>query len=191
MGTNANGSCQVNEHERFWAKVNKTDTCWLWTACVAYPGYGRFGVGGARRNGGYIALAHRWSYEESFGPIPEGLVLDHLCGVKNCVNPAHLEVVTPAENAWRAHSPESPWYRGAPLPPVASRKDACRNGHPWTTETEMTVNAGNGIVARRCRICFHEYLRRKKSDWRELNNNDRGRGTYELTVMAPKRGEST
>lgn len=81
--------------QRFWAKVNKTPGCWLWTAATS-KGYGSFGMPDRRQR-----LAHRLSYELLVGPIPEGLVLDHLCRVRNCVNPAHLEPVTAAENTRR------------------------------------------------------------------------------------------
>ena len=76
-------------YQRFWAKVNKTDTCWLWTASTL-NGYGQIKAGGRF---GKILLAHRVAYEMLVGPIPEGLQLDHLCRVTLCVNPKHLEPV--------------------------------------------------------------------------------------------------
>jgi hypothetical protein len=88
--------CRHDPVRRFWRKVNKTETCWLWTAGKAYWGYGWFGV--AHRT---PVLAHRYSWELANGPVPEGLELDHLCRVTACVNPAHLEPVTHAENVRR------------------------------------------------------------------------------------------
>jgi len=85
--------------ERFWAKVDKTDTCWLWMGSKSPYGYGRVRVN--RK----IEVAHRLSYALNGGDLIDGLVLDHLCGVKNCVNPAHLEQVTNAENVSRAPHP--------------------------------------------------------------------------------------
>lgn len=82
--------------QRFWMKVNKTSTCWLWTAATQQKGYGIFGVGTGR-----TTPAHRYSYELHVGPIPEGMQIDHLCRVRSCVNPAHLEVVTPLQNVRR------------------------------------------------------------------------------------------
>lgn len=94
------GYVQGDDVQRFWAKVTKTETCWLWTGSLTHDGYGRF-----RLPTGHV-LAHRWSYEQLVGPIPEGLVLDHVhkrgCRHRNCVNPAHLEPVTNAVNVARA-----------------------------------------------------------------------------------------
>jgi hypothetical protein len=78
--------------DRFWAKVDKTETCWLWTASTFTGGYGAFSWNG--RTGG----AHRYAYETWVGPIPEGHDVDHLCHVRRCVNPAHMQTVTKALN---------------------------------------------------------------------------------------------
>lgn len=83
------------ESERFWAKVNKTGDCWLWTGWRT-NGYGRFTTNGKNWR------AHRFAFEEMRGPIPEGLQLDHLCRVRHCVNPDHLEPVTRQQNMLRA-----------------------------------------------------------------------------------------
>ncbi len=71
--------------------------CWIWTASVDPGGYARIGYKHSR-----AMMAHRASYQEFVGPIPEGMTLDHLCHVRRCINPAHLEVVTQAENNRRA-----------------------------------------------------------------------------------------
>lgn len=82
---------------RFWAKVDQSGECWLWTANLTKPnGYGRFHLNDR------MVLAHRLTYETFVGPIPDGMQLDHLCRVKQCVNPAHLEPVTNRENVLRA-----------------------------------------------------------------------------------------
>ena len=77
----------MSDSDRFWAKVDKTDECWLWTAGTNYDGYGQFWV-----DGKYMG-AHRFSWELANGPI-SGRKLDHRCRVKRCVNPDHLRVLT-------------------------------------------------------------------------------------------------
>lgn len=80
---------RLTVEERFWAKVQKTDTCWLWTACVVRGGYGLFMV-----RHGEAWMAHKYAYHLTGGIVPEGLILMHACDVPNCVNPAHLVVGT-------------------------------------------------------------------------------------------------
>jgi hypothetical protein len=80
-------------YERFIAKVEKTETCWLWLASKNPKGYGSFDT----------TYAHRWSYEYYKRPIPVGWQIDHLCKVTSCVNPDHLEAVTLEENLRRQH----------------------------------------------------------------------------------------
>lgn len=93
---------------RFWAKVTKDCpipyNCWLWTACRDRRGYGRIDS----------RYAHRLSYEMHVGPIPNGMVIDHLCRVRHCVNPAHLEAVSQQLNVQRQgrHSRNASGYRG-------------------------------------------------------------------------------
>lgn len=81
-----------DDNKRFWEKVNKTDTCWNWTA-------GKNGVGyGAIRIQDKQQLAHRVSFEWHYGPIPAGSEVDHLCHNTACVNPSHLRLATSAIN---------------------------------------------------------------------------------------------
>lgn len=82
---------------RFVAKVDVAPSgCWLWSAAVdSTTGYAKFHA--ERR----VVNAHRWAYEHYLGPVPEGLDLDHLCRVRHCVNPLHLEPVTRRENLLR------------------------------------------------------------------------------------------
>ena len=75
------------QQARFWMRVTK-DYCWLWTGETATNGYGRANIDGRNQP------AHRVAYEWLVGPVPDGLELDHLCAVRNCVNPVHLEPVT-------------------------------------------------------------------------------------------------
>lgn len=79
--------------ERFTAKIEKTETCWLWLASKNPKGYGSF----------ERTYAHRWSYEHYKRQIPHGWQIDHLCRNTSCVNPDHLEAVTLEENLRRQH----------------------------------------------------------------------------------------
>lgn len=81
--------------ERFWPKVEKTETCWNWTASKMTSGYGQIGSGG---KGGRPLCAHRVAYELEVGPIPDGMQIDHICHNRLCVNPAHLRAVTNKQN---------------------------------------------------------------------------------------------
>lgn len=128
--------------ERFWAQVDRRgiDDCWMWTGRLAV-GYGSIGTN--RRT----VLAHRFAYETLVGPIPEGLVLDHLCHTRDaacrladecphraCVNPRHLQPVTNEENSSRVH------------PPL---KTHCPQGHEYTEANRYPLPHGR----LRCRIC--------------------------------------
>ena len=85
----------------FWSKVDKQglDGCWLWNGAKNGKGYGNF----------RSRSAHVVSYEFSKGAVPTGLQIDHLCRVRNCVNPAHLEAVTALVNVKRAQITHCKW----------------------------------------------------------------------------------
>ena len=127
--------------QRFLEKIEKTETCWLWKA-HAYKGYGVFSLNGKQVG------AHRAAYTLFVGPIPEGLQIDHLCRVPMCVNPDHLEPVTPAENLRR--SPGT--WAGKNI-----RKTHCPSGHPLSGDN-MRRSAAD---SRYCLACKRE----KKRAW--------------------------
>jgi hypothetical protein len=93
-------SIQLNIYPKKVQKlVYDTGSCWLWRKHLTPDGYAQKAIGsGSQRT---RTMAHRWFYQYVFGSIPEGLVLDHLCCVKRCVNPNHLEAVTNQENIQR------------------------------------------------------------------------------------------
>lgn len=124
---------------RFWAKVIHTDDCWLWDGARLPTGYGRFW------DGTRVVNAHRWAYEALFGPIPVGLVLDHLCRVTRCVRPSHLEAVTESENVRRGSG--AAFWRD---------KTHCPKGHPYAGDN-LRILPGSG--ARVCRTCERARVR--------------------------------
>lgn len=79
--------------ERFWEYVTKTSGCWQWNGAKNNSGYGTFNV-----SRGEHWTAHRYSYSLLVGKIPAGMVLDHQCFNKSCVNPAHLTLCTQKQN---------------------------------------------------------------------------------------------
>jgi hypothetical protein len=133
--------------ERFNAKVNKNGPvpeyrpdlgpCWLWTASCT-DGYGQIGAG-SRTDGSFRVLkAHRIAYELHIGPIPEGLEPDHLCRVRHCVNPWHLEPVTHQVNMQRG------------FPGAHGLKTHCPAGHEYAGEN-LYLRPNGGRICRACR----------------------------------------
>jgi hypothetical protein len=132
--------------ERFWAKVEKSDECWIWTAAKA-NGYGLFYIDG------HLISSHRMSYQWEIGPIPDGMELDHLCRNRACVNPAHLEPVSRSENL----------RRGVGVGVYNTAKTRCPNGHLYDEANTRTT--GN---RRHCRACARERARTKRKNKKEL-----------------------
>ena len=122
--------------------------CWLWEGNCNPKGYGRFLDGRKTR------MAHRFVYELRKGPIPAGLQLDHLCRVRCCVNPDHLEPVTRRENI----------IRGISFSAANAAKTSCPYGHPYTPDNIKKCRTQK----RNCLICRREqhkqYMRQRKLD---------------------------
>lgn len=134
----------LTAEERFWAKVEKTEDCWLWTGGLSTQGYGLISVG---LRGEY---AHRFSYEVHVGAVPDGKQLDHLCRVRQCVNPAHLEPVTRRENILRGTAPTA----------INAAKTHCIHGHEYTEENTYRRPDNGG---RQCRTCIAIRSRRRSA----------------------------
>ena len=125
--------------ERFESRVEKEPMsgCWLWTGTILSKGYGQLWVGTT----GKRVLAHRYSYELVRGAIPDGKQLDHLCRVRSCVNPSHLEVVTARENV----------LRGIGRTARQARQTHCMRGHLLSPGNCFPSALKRGMRA--CREC--------------------------------------
>jgi len=143
----------ASPERRLFSRVRiEPNGCWEWKGVPTCNGYGRIKVEKP-------VLVHRFSYEFFKGPIPEGLQIDHLCGNKICVNPAHLEAVTQWENMTRA---------GTQVSVVNGGKTHCKRGHEFTPEN-IYRQPGKPAHWRICRTCERERTqRRRKSVGEEL-----------------------
>lgn len=123
------------------------DGCWLWTRATSDTGYGSLRLDGTTHN------VHKLAYELWVGPVPAELQLDHLCRVRRCFNPAHLEPVTQEENLLRG----------------VAAKVTCKRGHPRTPEN-LSVRSSGRL---RCKLCHCENevrrKRRKRDEQKTLN----------------------
>ena len=132
---------------RFLTKLApQPNGCWNWLSSITRGGYGLFYA-----NGKHV-LSHRYSYQMFAGKIPEGLTLDHLCRRRNCVNPDHLEAVTPRENI----------LRGIGSAAKNHRKTHCPKGHPLEGSNLSPTNLRMGL--RLCRICKNERERMRRTE---------------------------
>lgn len=156
-----NPTAGMNDSQRFWARFDDAhlppELCWIWPGGYA-NGYGVFTI--QKKN----VQAHRFAYEDMRAEIPPGLNIDHLCSVRGCVNPWHLEPVTQAVNVMRAQ-----------------RKPACPKGHPRTEEN--TYRYRNQM---RCRPCKSAAKRRANAKQRQLHEDAIAHGRLDLTWLPSK-----
>lgn len=129
--------------QRFWDKARQQDTgyespCLTWTGYKQPNGYGKVGLNGKTQ------YAHRVAYEALVGPIAEGLMIDHLCRNRACVNVAHMEAVTNKVNI----------LRGETIMAANAAKTHCDNGHEYTAENTYTRPSDG---SRNCRQCIREW----------------------------------
>ena len=130
--------------DRFIEKaILKPSGCIEWTGGLNGVGYGQFSDPRTSNRSEGKVYAHRWSYEYFVGPIPDGLHLDHLCRNPKCVNPSHLEPVTPRVNI----------LRGVGMSAKHATKTHCPAGHPYAGDN-LYIHPTKGYRA--CRICGKE-----------------------------------
>jgi hypothetical protein len=137
------------EEQRFWLKVDKTETCWIWRAALNDHGYGIF-----RRSNHTNIRSHRWAWEQVNGLVPNGLELDHLCRNRACCNPSHLEAVTHLTNSSRSQPGGRVWR---------SHITHCPQGHPYDAANTYRHKRG-----RACKACRNERLRAYRARKREV-----------------------
>lgn len=130
---------------RFEAKLAEgPGGCWLWMSNKNHRGYGQFTV-----RAGWNSTAHRWSYRLHIGEVPEGLELDHLCRVRHCVNPWHLDPVPHIVNVERGEQ---------------AQRAHCPKGHPYDEGNTYVRPIGNGKRrGRHCKECQRDAVRRYRA----------------------------
>lgn len=143
----------TNAASRFWSKtIPGKNGCILWVGRTNGDGYGQFDV-----NGRTIG-AHRYAFELKYGPVPEGKQIDHLCRVRHCVNPEHMEAVIQRVNI----------MRGEGIAATNKAKTHCKRGHALEGKNVYIVKQGK-YRSRQCRQCVND-LRRPKRRKHALDN---------------------
>lgn len=127
--------------DKFWNKVDKTNTCWNWKGFIGKDGYGKHYIYQK------MDMSHRISYQLIIGTIDSNKVIDHKCRNRACVNPKHLEVVSQRENV----------MRGNGIAKINSRKTHCIHGHEFTSENTRLYGR-----ERVCKICARDWMRKNR-----------------------------
>ncbi|MCI3246278.1 HNH endonuclease signature motif containing protein [Streptomyces spinosisporus] len=142
------GNLTESEKARFETRIRKESSdCHVWTGPLDKDGYGSFFL--RRRN----RRAHRVAWYDMHGPVPDGLVINHVCRNRACVNPQRLQAVTVRENTLKDSSTVSA---------INARKTHCKNGHPF----DRVYRKSNGGQQRYCSICEAAKKRRLQAKWR-------------------------
>lgn len=153
-------SIGISPIERLFSKVNKRGPipahnlalgrCWVWQGTTNGKGYGKIYVGDRD------VYVHRFSYEQHQGPIPAGLVIDHLCRNRACIRPSHLEPKTALANLLAEGSRIR--FNGADQ----RAKTHCKNGHEFSSENTYITPSGSRACRTCKRIVQREYEIRKQ-----------------------------
>jgi hypothetical protein len=130
----------LSPQERFFKKVNKTDSCWLWTGALSSRGYGSFRVDGK------TISTHRLSYSWFKGEVPEGIFVCHTCDIPACVNPDHLWLGTNSDNMQDMIAKDR---HGRSM----RTQTHCRKGHDFAVFGFKTFTRKNGKVEKYCKEC--------------------------------------
>lgn len=138
---------------RFWGKVEKTDHCWIWAAHKSRIGYGQFWFSNTNMS------AHRFIWIAENGPIPSGLIIDHLCRNRGCVRTEHMELVTAKENTYRGNGPAG----------INHRVIECPLGHPYEGRNLTFTKQGTRV----CMACRRIYNRKRRGTFIDPKSTQR------------------
>lgn len=159
-----------SDREYIEARIDRNDPggCWLWTGHVNQEGYGLV----CRRRGASPQRAHRFVFAVLVGPVPTGTEMDHLCHVRHCVNPEHLQAVTHAVNISPERAPS--WIAN-----INRDKTHCDYGHEFSDENTSLVSIvrnGNHYTLRHCRTCQRRRAAERAKRLRVARQELRSRG---------------